>query len=294
VTATRAPLVSIGMPVYNGGEEMCEAIESIRAQTLADFELIVSDNASTDDTPAIIERYTRSDPRVRYVRIAKNVGVNPNYCHVFRLSRGTYFKWASSNDLLDATFLARCVAELERDPSIALCFSNTGLFTASIADARPYEDNLDLVGSDPVSRFDHVIADMRLNNALNGVVRSSVLRRTALIPDYDPSDVVLIAEIALNGKIRRLEDTLFFRRMSAASATKLKSREELMSTYYVNKSFGTYFPAIRQTGGYLGATVRAPLSVRDRLRMLRRVGRSAYWDLRNVLRGVAGGGDRQR
>ena len=292
MSPTRTPLVRIGMPVYNGGAEMCEAIESIRRQTLADFELIVSDNASTDDTQAVIERYARSDPRVRYARLAKNVGVNPNYCHVFRLSRGTYFKWASSNDLLHPTFLERCVAELERDPSVALCFSNTGLFTATAADARPYVDNLDLVGPDPVARFDTVIADMRLNNALNGVVRASVLRRTALIPDYDPSDVVLIAEIALNGKIRRLEETLFFRRMSAASATKLKSREELMATYYVSKNFGTYFPAIRQTGGYLGATLRAPLAVRDRLRMLRRVGRSAYWDLRNALGRVFGGSRR--
>src|SRR5919109_5579420 len=115
--------VSIGMPVYNGVRFLKEAIESILAQTFEDFELIISDNASIDQTEQICREYAAKDKRIRYYRNEKNLGAARNYNRVFELSTGEYFKWQAHDDLCDPQFLEKGVAVLARDPSIVLCYS---------------------------------------------------------------------------------------------------------------------------------------------------------------------------
>src|SRR5262245_51238969 len=95
----RTPAVSIGMPVYNGSRYLEATIRSVLAQTFTDFELVISDNVSTDDTVAIIERLMREDGRIRLVRNDRNRGAFFNYRRVFNESRAKLFKWCSSNDL---------------------------------------------------------------------------------------------------------------------------------------------------------------------------------------------------
>ena len=81
---------SIGLPVFNGENFLAPAIESILGQTYDDFELIISDNASTDATSQICRDFARRDSRVRYIRNARNLGADPNYNAVFRAARGRY------------------------------------------------------------------------------------------------------------------------------------------------------------------------------------------------------------
>src|SRR3954470_15735733 len=88
------PLVSIGLPVYNGARYIAEALESLLAQTYTAFELIISDNGSTDATRSICEEFAARDGRVRYVRHETNRGLAWNWNHVFELSRRPYFKWS--------------------------------------------------------------------------------------------------------------------------------------------------------------------------------------------------------
>jgi len=95
-----APTVSIGMPVYNGERFITEAIDSILAQTFTDFELIISDNASTDGTEAICNVYAARDSRIRYFRQSKNYGALFNFKFVLNEAQGLYFKWAATDDLL--------------------------------------------------------------------------------------------------------------------------------------------------------------------------------------------------
>ena len=87
------------MPVYNGARYLASAIESILGQTFTDFELIISDNASTDDTPIICLRYAALDERIRYVRNDRNMGASWNYNRVYALARAPYFKQAAHDDL---------------------------------------------------------------------------------------------------------------------------------------------------------------------------------------------------
>ncbi|MER3486233.1 MAG: hypothetical protein C4345_09945 [Chloroflexota bacterium] len=118
-----APRVSIGLPVYNRQQYVGEAIESILAQTFADFELIISDNASTDATGVICQEYARKDARVRYYRNAINIGAAKNFNRVFHLSSGEYFKWMASDDICAPTFIERCVEALDGDTGAVLAYS---------------------------------------------------------------------------------------------------------------------------------------------------------------------------
>src|SRR5580698_5675373 len=89
------PVVTIGMPVYNGARYLEEALRSILNQTYRDCELLISDNASTDATESICRRYAAEDGRVRYLRNERNLGAAANYNRVIHLASGRYFRHAA-------------------------------------------------------------------------------------------------------------------------------------------------------------------------------------------------------
>src|SRR6516162_7514022 len=108
------PRVSIGLPVYNGEKYIHLAVESLLQQDYTDFELIISDNASTDATQEICEELAAKDARIRYSRNATNVGASKNFNHVFEVSNGEFFTWAAHDDVHLPGFLRRCVDVLDQ------------------------------------------------------------------------------------------------------------------------------------------------------------------------------------
>lgn len=123
---TTPPKVSIGMPVYNGERYIREALDSLLAQTHADFELIISDNASTDGTEAVCRGYAARDPRIRYVRQSENRGAMANFRFVLDEAAGEYFMWAAADDRWDAWWLDALLKRL--DPGVAVAFGSTVSF----------------------------------------------------------------------------------------------------------------------------------------------------------------------
>lgn len=121
----RAPRVSIGLPVYNGQDYLSQALDALLAQTYSDFELVISDNASMDDTEEICRQYAARDGRIRYHRSEENLGAAPNFNRAFELSRAEYFKWAAHDDLCGPEYLERTVAVLDGDASVVLCHVGT-------------------------------------------------------------------------------------------------------------------------------------------------------------------------
>ena len=116
------PLVSIGIPVYNGAEHLAGAIESALMQTYEPLEIIIVDNASTDDTAAIARRFAAEDARIRYLRNRENIGSVANFRLVLQEARGTYFCWLAHDDLLAEPHAVSTVVEhLERHPDVVLC-----------------------------------------------------------------------------------------------------------------------------------------------------------------------------
>ena len=108
----RTPLVSLGLPDYNGGTLLAKALDSALGQTYGDFELLVSDNASTDNTQDIVRDYAARDSRIRYVRHPKNVGSGNNWTFVGEQARGTWHLWSSHNDVYGKTLLEDCLKPL--------------------------------------------------------------------------------------------------------------------------------------------------------------------------------------
>ena len=117
------PKVSIGLPVRNGEDTLRIAIDSLLAQDYQDFELIISDNASTDETSKICLDYARRDSRVQFRRNDTNVGAAENFNGVFRSSRGKYFMWAAHDDRWHSSYVGRCLAGLEQNRDVVLCFT---------------------------------------------------------------------------------------------------------------------------------------------------------------------------
>jgi len=206
------PLVSIGMPVYNGEKYLRQAIESILGQTYSNLELVISDNGSTDSTQTIWEEYARRDPRVRCFRHDVNRGATWNYCAVFRHSRGKYFKWASHDDLCAPTFLERCIEVLESDPHVALCTTRTTIINDNGDAVGVYPYTFGVRGNPRHERyntFHRLYSEADFCNPIFGVFRSDVLMKTPLIESFISSDRVLVGEIALHGEIVELSDPLF-------------------------------------------------------------------------------------
>src|ERR1700722_18249656 len=125
------PRLTIGLPVYNGESTIEEALDALLGQTYQDFELIVSDNASTDRTADICRRYAEQDSRIRYVRQAHNIGLVSNHIFLMEQARGELFKWASHDDLYARDLLARCVEALDEDPDVVLAHSWSAMIDGS-------------------------------------------------------------------------------------------------------------------------------------------------------------------
>ena len=115
-----SPKVSIGLPAYNGARTIRAAIDCLLAQTFQDFELIISDNASTDKTASICENYAIRDGRIRFIRQETNSDAYTNFATVLDLASGEYFMWAAADDLWKPEFIDTCVRTLDAAPQVGL------------------------------------------------------------------------------------------------------------------------------------------------------------------------------
>lgn len=276
------PKVSVGMPVFNGGKFLRESVESILGQTYQDLELIISDNASTDNTREICQSYAERDARVRYFRNNENIGASDNYNAVFRYSHGEYFKWASCNDVCDFRFIEECVGVLDGDSDVVLAYPRTRLFYGNTGRAEDYVDGLDLPYTSPCRRFKTFLHRVRLNNVMNGLVRSTVLRRTPLIKPFLSSDVSLMAELTLYGKFAEVPTFMFYRRMDPEAATALKSEEEVFKHYDPNLRRRMLFQNWKINYAYFSSVRRAPLSMDEKVCLFKHVARRAMWDRKRL------------
>jgi len=205
------PRVSVGLAVYNGEPFLPEAIDSILAQTYRDFELIISDNASTDRTEAICREYAARDPRIRYVRNPTNIGGVNNENQTFHMARGAYFRLAAHDDVCAPTLLERCVQALDARPEAVLCHTATVEIDGQ---GRRCGSRLGTEGTSPRphQRFRELSWRYYPCEATYGLIRSDVLRKTRLQQNYTGSDRVLLCELGLLGPFHLIPEPLFFKR----------------------------------------------------------------------------------
>ena len=225
--------IAIGLPVYNGARYLAAAIDSILAQSYGDFDLLISDNASTDGTEEICRNYAQRDPRIRYIRQSQNVGAAANHNLLVHMTDSPYFKWAAHDDLLAPGFLAACVEVLDHDFTVVLASPASDLIDEAGL-PLPYsaehggmvdhagvcwpvmpEKNDGLMASDPTVRFEAVMHKMFMCVEIFGLMRRSALLRTSLQGPFSGADKVVLAQMSLLGRFWLGHETLFFRRCHA-------------------------------------------------------------------------------
>ncbi|MBN1464118.1 glycosyltransferase family 2 protein [candidate division KSB1 bacterium] len=273
------PLISVGMPVYNGERYLSQAIDSILAQSFADFTLIISDNASIDRTQAICQDYANRDSRIRYIRQPKNLGGPRNWNYLFSCSQSPYFKWASANDLCHPDFLSGCKKILDERHDVVLCYPRTKFIDENGQVSKEYQDVLDIQDENSTDRFIRLLMTMKLNNAESGLMRASALRKTALEGIHQGGDINLMAELILYGKFYELPEYYYYRRMSPDSATLNKSKEEIRQ--FNNPNSGKIdLSTFKYHFAFFRAVHNASLQLSEKMRLYRFLTKEVYWSLR--------------
>lgn len=221
----KSPCVTVGMPVYNGEHYLRQSLDSLLSQTVDDFEIVISDNASTDRTKEICSEYAEQDQRIRYFRNSTNLGAARNYNRLIALAAGPYFRWAPADDVFAPTSLERCIEVLNAHPDVVLCYPKTILIDGDGNQLEPYEDKLDLRSQDPAVRYRQALQIGRAN-AIYGLMRTDVLRMIAPLGSYPGADVDLLIELCLYGRYFEISEPLYFRRMHAGAYSSLATLKD--------------------------------------------------------------------
>jgi glycosyltransferase involved in cell wall biosynthesis len=266
-----APRLSIGLPVYNGDNFLEQALDSILAQTFVDFELIISDNASTDQTETICRAYAARDPRIRYIRNPENLGASANFNQVFTLSVGKYFKWIAHDDLHKLEFLEQCIQILDQDPSVVLAYSRAITINQNGKQVRKaWGAGAELSSVVPHQRFRESLSPLKqpIPLPIFGVIRASILRNTHLMAGYPDCDCALLAELSLYGRFYEISESLFLQREhNHRAGPRLSSNPYWAATFWDSRKTGKIvYPHWRLFARHLSAINKAPLNWSERLR----------------------------
>ena len=256
ISSNTHPTVCIGLPVYNGGNLISQAIESILSQDFQDIELIISDNCSTDNTEEVCLKYQKMDKRIKYHRLEENLGIEPNFKNVLGLSSAPYFMWASHDDMRERTFITKCLKRIEPDPSIALVYPRSKVLDVNSKFIGIANDHINADQDSGVERFKHVIWELGMCNMVFGLYRTKILKRVRTMGKSLFGDTLFLAEIALLlGKIVQIDDVLFVRRLTRDYNYKSHDEryEQLMSLDVSSKWFseGISLPHCRLTYAHL-------------------------------------------
>ncbi|MDB9317237.1 glycosyltransferase family 2 protein [Nodularia spumigena] len=235
------PKVSIGLPVYNGEKFIKSALDSLLSQTFEDFELIISDNASTDNTEEICRAYAAQDKRIRYYRNDTNLGCSRNFNRVFELSVGEYFKWAAYDDLHAPDFIMKCVAVLDNNPTVVLCHSHVSFIDENGDFLQNYNIQLNTDSQHPHKRF-HELLTKHLCYQCYGVIRANSLRKVPPMGSYGTADGILLLRIGLLGEFYEITEYLFFARSHSEQSLSMFFPNHHLLTKDKSKSTSSILP----------------------------------------------------
>lgn len=275
--SSNSPRVSIGLPVYNGERYLSHAIDSLLAQTFTDFELIISDNASSDRTEEICRSHAANDERVHYFRNEQNIGAIPNLNRTFELATGQYFMGAAHDDMWAPTFVARCVAVLDTRPDVVLAYAR-----ATIIDEDGHPVSAD---EEPVFRTDVSSPHVRFHDLVRtphrcfqifGIMRASAMAKAPPRGTYTSSDIVLLAELGLMGPFHEVPETLMFYRHHSQQSIKLDRHARMAWSGSAVSTFVT-FPHWRLFFELWSCIARGPLPWSERIRCYFTMLRWLFW-----------------
>ncbi len=277
--STIIPRVSIGLAVYNGENFLVEALESLVNQTYRDFELIISDNASTDETENICQKYASEDYRIRYIRQPENRGPAWNQSEVIRLARGEFFRLASHDDVCKPELIGRCVEALDAHPECVMAYPDTYTLPRGDTSFRlhiPDRDTIDTTLSEPSERFSGLIRGDQYGYRIFGLYRTAVIKQTRLFGAFHAADHILLAELGLLGPFYHVKERLFMYRLHDNQSIELSFEPAKYAEWWGAKSSrtGLVFPTWRYVREMIAAIFYIPLPIGQRLRC---IGHTCLW-----------------
>jgi glycosyltransferase involved in cell wall biosynthesis len=216
------PAVSIGLPVYNGAATIGRAIIALLGQTFADFELIISDNGSTDGTEEICRDFARRDERIRYVRHSRNRGPAPNFAFALAEARAPLFMWAAADDHWQAEFLAANVEMLRANPRAVGSVSRVAMPGLADPGTRPLRGSF-------VRKVRRLIRENAGNSRFYGLFRTGVICRALEegSGSFIASDWAVIIAAARRGDFVEADRMLMTRSARGTSSTWARQMESL-------------------------------------------------------------------
>lgn len=284
----KIPKVVVGLPVYNGERYLAAAIESHLGQSFGDFQLVISDNGSTDATADICSEYARKDGRVTHVRSDTNQGLLWNHRRVLDAISAPeqYFRWAGADDILEPGLLQEMVTTLDTRPDVEAVVPNTKNIDADGRMIGAMDRVLDLQSDDVLDRArDILVADYQHVIAY-GLLRASTLRSMRTQPNYPGWDPIFAWELVLRGKMAQTVEFALFRRLHAGSISRVKTVGEMRTWVEPTAKTGLGFPNWMWSYERMRTFMSSPLSPRNRLRVGVLVARSTLWDRKALFRDV--------
>lgn len=205
------PLISVGMPVYNEEKYLKESVESILNQDYKNFELIISDNSSTDGTEQICLELAQNDYRIKYIRNTANIGAVENFNKVCREARGEFFMFAGGHDLWSLNFISSCLKILQDNPTTVLSFASTVWIDKFNDPIKKEASFYDTRGCDPVTRFMYVLWGPM--NPIYGLMRTDCMKNVRLNTQIIGADLIILAELSFQGEFAFNTEAIWYRRM---------------------------------------------------------------------------------
>ena len=289
MTPAKTPMVTIGIPVHNREKLLGRTLDCLLAQTFTDFEILISDNASTDNTETVCREYAARDQRIRYVRQEKNLGILGNFTYVKDNALGKYFQWCSSDDLCEPAFLGSLVECMEANPQLAVAMTDvkTIVPTGEII----HVDRMEAI------RLPNVVKDYEANRRLFfnygdpnhlyhcifGLYRTDVAKQCKLprktwrnmIADLE---VPYLAQAAIHGGIATLNAPPMKIYYSHSGSTYIKEMGK-------RNLFDKAMRGIEIRGSLILTALINPLDWSTKLSLLNRLVSSSLWSVSNFIKG---------
>jgi glycosyltransferase involved in cell wall biosynthesis len=254
------PIITIGMPVFNGEKTISESIDSLLNQTFLDFKLIISDNVSTDLTQKICEDYAKKDKRVQYVKQKKNIGMLNNFNFLLEKTKSKYFMWAASDDFWDTDFIKKNIQILETKKNMVCSISEIVLFDNF--------DDLKLKRNSP-SNFlqfrpvqyitgsyeEKVLSYLKFNSGSHvyGIFQTEILKKSTVKIEYGGWDLWILLKALKFGDLYVVDEVLMYRSINGASYNSI-FLQYLRSKIGIFNTFFPYYPITRYCTRNLGIT----------------------------------------
>lgn len=294
--------LTIGMPVYNGEKFIRNALDSLLSQTFRDFELIISDNASTDSTSIICQEYAKQDKRIRYIRQDKNMGSIWNLYFVLQQATSEYFMWAAADDYWLDTFVEKNIRILESDRTVIGSISDIELYREFTEDGKP---NIENPANRNKRKFQYVDSafgtlDQRIKKYLKffqasiiyGIYRTEVLRESSISDNFWANDFAIVINTLKHGNLHTVDEVLMHRYVQDRPSKsliqyQLKAKIPIIKIIFLEMPFTIWF--LKNFGWKMFAKnlhVFIRLNLRGEyiiaseiIRMIKRLiyGQSKYW-----------------